>query len=262
MIETPERSILRRICCSVWTHPLARLLLGERMHPGGEETTAATVQALALEPGSVVLDVGCGAGFGLHSLADAGFAAVGLDLTPDAAKAASGAAPTVAGAAEALPLEEACFDGAIAECVLSLIPDKSAALGELHRVVRRSGRVALSDVTLDGTLPLPLDPLTSWSACVGGALETSGYVRLLRESGFGEVRTESLDCALTELLEQVRRRLVLAEMAVRAGRIDLKEMHPGLGPEMFARSRDVISLGIEAVRQAILGYKLFTATRI
>ena len=136
MIEAPEQAVLRRTCCSVWTHPLARLLLGERMHPGGERTTAATVDALALERGSLVLDLGCGDGLGVRSLAAAGMVPVGIDLSPDAAKVASEAGAAVVGAAENLPLRPASLDGAIAECVLSLVPDKAAALGELHRVLR------------------------------------------------------------------------------------------------------------------------------
>ena len=261
MIQAPSRTVLRHACCSVWAHPLARLLLGERMHPGGEDTTAATINTLGLHRGSVVLDVGCGGGLGMHSLTGEGLTAVGVDLSFDAAKAAAEVAPTVVGAAETLPLQDGCFDGVIAECVVSFIPDKEIAVRGLNRIVRSGGRLALTDVTLEGELPLPLDPLTSWSACVGGALESSGYVELLRGAGFGEVRTVSLDLELAALLSQVRRRLALAEMAARAGRIDLEAMHSGLGPEAFTRGRDLISLGIQAVEEGTLGYKLFSATR-
>ncbi len=261
MIEAPEKAVLRRTCCSVWSHPLAHLLLGERMHPGGERTTAATVEDLALARGSLVLDLGCGGGFGVRSLADAGMVPVGIDLAPDAVKVASETSVAAVGAAENLPLRPASLDGAIAECVLSLVPDKAAALGELHRVVRKGGRIALSDVTLEGELPLPLDPLVSWSACVGGALGSSGYESLLGEAGFGDPRSVSLDYELGGLLEQVRRRLALAEMVVRAGGIDLDALRPGLRPEALKVGRDLVSLGIEAVGDGVLGYKLFSATR-
>ncbi|MCA1701968.1 MAG: methyltransferase domain-containing protein, partial [Actinobacteria bacterium] len=196
-----------------------------------------------------------------RSLAGAGMVPVGIDLAPEAVRVASEAGVAAVGAAESLPLRPASLDGAIAECVLSLVPDKAAALGELHRVVREGGRIALSDVTLDGELPLPLDPLVSWSACVGGALGGWGYERLLGEAGFEDLTTVSLDHELGGLLEQVRRRLALAEMVVRAGGIDLDALRPGLRPEALKVGRDLISFGIEAIGDGVLGYKLFSATR-
>ena len=261
MIGAPGQREVRGACCSVWTHPLARVLLGDGLHPGGGETTATTVAALGLAPGSLVLDVGCGPGSGLRALSEAGLVGIGIDLAAEAAGAACEVGVAVVGAAENLPIPNECMDGAIAECVLSLVPDKAAAMGELQRVVRPGGRIAFSDVTLHGPLPLPLGPVATWSACVGGALGASGYEALLEDSGFQHVTTLTLDHDLTALLEQVRRRLAVAEMAVRAGRLDLASLHPGLGPEALAAVRGLLSLGLDAVAQGTLGYRLFTASR-
>lgn len=261
MIGTPGTRAVRQACCSAWTHPLTRLLLGERLHPGGAATTAATVAALGLPPGAVVLDVGCGPGLGLRALTQAGLVAVGIDAAIEAVVPASEAGVAVVGEAERLPLSPGCADGAMAECVLSLVTDKPAALRELRRVVRSRGRMALSDVTREGDLPLALDPVAAWSACVGGALAASSYVALLRDAGFVGVEVTRLDHELMALLEQVRRRLALAEMAVRAGRLDLDAVRPGLGPGAFPIARELLSLGVDAVERGILGYELFTATR-
>jgi arsenite methyltransferase len=111
--------------------------------------------ALGATPGERILDVGCGPGFyGAELLDEVGpdGKVVGLDSSPQmlavAARRCEGHANVEFLEAEAtsLPVEDAAFDAAVCVQVLEYVPDVSAALAELHRVLRPGGRVVVWDV--------------------------------------------------------------------------------------------------------------------
>jgi len=61
--------------------------------------------------------------------------------------------PKVANAYE-LPLPEDCLDSAVMICVLQEIPDRQRALGEVYRVLRPHGVLAVSEWAVDPDYPL------------------------------------------------------------------------------------------------------------
>jgi ubiquinone/menaquinone biosynthesis C-methylase UbiE len=61
--------------------------------------------------------------------------------------------PKVANAYE-LPLPEDCLDTVIVICALQEIPDRQRALGEVHRVLRPHGVLAVSEWAVDPDYPL------------------------------------------------------------------------------------------------------------
>jgi ubiquinone/menaquinone biosynthesis C-methylase UbiE len=121
------------------------------------ELAAAKRQLDALlraEPGSHVLDVGCGTGDDVRALAarvGPRGRVVGLDaseqLIARARPAGPGCAPVefVLGQAGALPFEDATFDVARSERVIQHVPDPAAAVAEMLRVVRPGGQVLVTD---------------------------------------------------------------------------------------------------------------------
>jgi SAM-dependent methyltransferase len=117
----------------------------------------AFVAELPLERGARAIDVGCGTGALTWVLAER--------LGPDAVAAVDPSEEYVAtcrarvpgadarvASAERLPFPDASFDAALAQLVLNLVPDRGAAAGELARVVRRGGVVAVSGWT-PGRMP-------------------------------------------------------------------------------------------------------------
>jgi SAM-dependent methyltransferase len=112
-----------------------------------------------LEPGEYVLDLGSGAGTDslvAAQMVGANGRVVGIDMTPEMlakARTAAGGMDAanvefVEGEAEHLPFPDESFDVVISNGVIDLIPDKDAVFSELHRVLRRGGRLQIADVTI------------------------------------------------------------------------------------------------------------------
>lgn len=121
---------------------LARRLLEAWQHP---------IDWLEIPAGGVALDVGCGPGSITASLARAVGAdglALGIDVSePMLARAVRVQAGSQVGFlradAQRLPLRDNTVDAVISIAVLQLIPDPAAALGEMARVLKPGGRIAL-----------------------------------------------------------------------------------------------------------------------
>jgi arsenite methyltransferase len=112
-----------------------------------------------IEPGSVVLDLGSGAGTDLLIAAQMTGAAgrvIGVDMTATMIERARQSATEMGltnvelheSLIEALPLDDASVDVVISNGVIDLVPDKDAVFDEIDRVLRPGGRLQLADVII------------------------------------------------------------------------------------------------------------------
>jgi arsenite methyltransferase len=112
-----------------------------------------------IEPGTVVLDLGCGAGTDLliaAQMTGPTGRVIGIDMTASMVdRARAGATEMALGNVElheslieALPIEDASVDVVISNGVIDLVPDKDAVLDEIDRVLRPGGRLQLADVII------------------------------------------------------------------------------------------------------------------
>jgi len=153
-----------------------------------------------IEPGDTVLDLGAGAGidaFIARTIVGDGGRVIGVDMTPEmvgrarknAAALGFGNVEFRLGEIEALPVEDATVDVVVSNCVLNLVPDKSAAFSEMLRVLKPGGHFCVSDIVVRGELPASVrKSATLYAGCVAGAIPEYTYVALLREAGFSGVR--------------------------------------------------------------------------
>jgi ubiquinone/menaquinone biosynthesis C-methylase UbiE len=116
------------------------------------------LESLDIQPGQVIIDVGCGPGIDLASLADAVGPAgtvIGIDADPamvEEARRRTKANPTIEvrpGDAHALDLPDAAVDRARVDRVLQHVEDPTRALVELRRVVRPGGLIGLAEPDWD-----------------------------------------------------------------------------------------------------------------
>ena len=112
-----------------------------------------------IEPGSVVVDLGCGAGTDLliaAQMTGPTGRVIGVDMTATMlARARQSATEMGLGNVElheslieALPLDDASVDVLISNGVIDLVPDKDAVLDEIDRVLRPGGRLQVADVVI------------------------------------------------------------------------------------------------------------------
>jgi arsenite methyltransferase len=161
----------------------------------------------ALKPGEVVLDLGSGAGLDVmlaaRKVGPTGLA-YGVDMTDEmlalarrnAEKAGATNVEFRKGHIEDIPLPDQTVDVIISNCVINLSPDKGQVLHEAYRVLRSGGRLAVSDVVVDGRLDdLPVSEeqirtALSWAGCIAGALTVDEYKELLAAAGFQEIQVD------------------------------------------------------------------------
>lgn len=149
-----------------------------------------------IKEGDIVLDLGSGAGF------DAFLAAkkvgksgkvIGVDMTEAMIKKAKANAiksdytnvEFKLGDIEDLPLEDNSVDVIISNCVINLATDKDKVFSESFRVLKKKGKMFVSDIVLLGELSEEQkNDKDLIAGCVGGALQRDNYLEKIKKAGF------------------------------------------------------------------------------
>jgi ubiquinone/menaquinone biosynthesis C-methylase UbiE len=262
--ETVKPENIKQCCARLYESDFARMLLGDSFHPGGVKLTERLGTLLGLTAQSRVLDIASGKGASALFLAERfGCEVLGIDYSGQnveqagAAAAAKGMNQRVSfgtGDAERLPVAGSSFDAVICECAFCTFPDKPAAAGEFARVLRGGGAVGLSDLTRGPVLPKELDGLLAWIACIADAQPVDRYAEYLRGAGFSVEAAEPHDEALLEMVNQIRMKLLGAEIMVGLKKLDL----PGID---LSEAKQMAQEATAAIRQGALGYAIVSGVK-
>lgn len=208
------------------------------LHPGGVEATANLLDRAEVGPETRLLDVGCGAGEALTVARERGADVLGIDHRPETQRA-------VRGDARAVPVAADSVDVVLTECVLCLT-DLDVALAEANRVLRNGGRLALSDMVVDGPKPAVSDQVAE-ALCLTGARSRERLRERLETAGF-------------DILDQRDHHDDLVAMGERAtNHVDYEALLGTMG-DRGERFRDDIDTLVTAVEAGRVSYVSIVAT--
>ena len=155
-----------------------------------------------LQPGEVVVDLGCGGGIDVvlaaRKVGENG-QVFGVDFTAPMIERAAEAVAQAGlqdravefrrASLESTTLADSCADVVISNCVINLCPDKDAVYQEAFRILKPGGRLAISDILSTEPIQAELQERfqSGWFGCMGGAIPEDEYWRTLKNAGFAEV---------------------------------------------------------------------------
>ena len=259
-----SQETVKQCCARLYESDFAKMLLGDSFHPGGLKLTERLGMLLGLTSQSRVLDIASGKGTSALFLGERfGCEVIGIDYSGQSVEQASAAAVKKGldqrvrfqmGDAERLPVADSSFDAIICECAFCTFPGKTAAANEFARVLRGGGQVGLSDLTRGPVLPKELDGLLAWIACIADAQPVDSYIQYLSTAGFRVEATELHDEALLEMVDQIRMKILGAEIMVGLKKLDL----PGAD---LSAAKQMAQAATTAIRQGTLGYAVVCGSK-
>ncbi|GMT42747.1 MAG: methyltransferase [bacterium] len=93
-------------------------------------------------------------------------------------------------------IPDGSVDLIVSNCVLNLVEDnqKPQLFREMFRVLKRGGRIAVSDIVSDEESPPHLkENQNLWSGCISGALQEYDFIQKLEECGFYGIAIDKYD---------------------------------------------------------------------
>lgn len=233
---------MQRLLSAAVENPWGALdtILDGPLHPGGRRATAELLDSAAVGSDTRLLDVGCGAGTALEQARGRGADAVGLDTDPGRS------GETIRGDLGRLPLAANSVDVVLAECVLCLADDLDAALTDTVRVLGPEGRLALSDVIVEGELPA-LPSVIERTLCLDGDRRPERLLGAVERAG------------LTVEARRYRSEDLLSMRDRVAASVDYERLLESMG-ERGERLLDGIDELEQAVEDGRIGYVSVVAT--
>jgi len=103
------------------------------------------------------------------------------------------------------------IDVVVSNCVLNLVKeeDKKQLFHEMFRVLRSGGRVAISDIVSDETIPEhQKNDAHLWSGCISGAFREDDFLKAFEEAGFYGITIVRRDATPWQVVEGIEYRSI------------------------------------------------------
>src|SRR5215203_6474549 len=155
-----------------------------------------------INAGDTVVDLGSGAGndaFIARRIVGEQGSVIGIDITEKMIALAKNNAVKLGyknvefrhGDIDSMPLVSNKADVVVSNCVLNLVPNKHKVFGEIFRVLKPGGHFSISDIVIEGELPLKWKEIAElYAGCVSGAIQKSEYLGIIEEAGFTNVTVQ------------------------------------------------------------------------
>lgn len=178
----------------------------------GEEVREAVLNAVHIGPSDTVLDVGAGTGFLTEAAAKIASKVIALDfsrgMSEEAiAKMGTGNVEFRIGNVESMPFQDSSVEAVVGNMVLHHCPNPKTAISEMSRVLKSSGRIAISDLQEHGYEWLRKEHADLW---LGFRMEN--VAAMMNEAGLENVKVETLSscCSSIEGEQRVKIPMFLA----------------------------------------------------
>ncbi|MDE1844128.1 MAG: arsenite methyltransferase [Thaumarchaeota archaeon] len=86
-----------------------------------------------------------------------------------------------------IPVDDNTVDAVISNCVINLTTDKTNAFREVHRILKKGGRMVISDLVTDKEIDQDQVNAEQWCSCIDGALTKENYIQSIKKAGFENV---------------------------------------------------------------------------
>ncbi len=156
-----------------------------------------------LKLGDVVVDFGCGGGIDVilaaHKVGPQG-RVVGVDSAHQMIERAKQAVAEAGlqdrniefrnAYLDQTKIPEGFADVVLSNCVINLCPDKEAVYEEAFRILKRGGRIAISDIVLTDKIDPGLQQRfqSAWAGCLGGSVPEEDYWETVSKAGFSTLQ--------------------------------------------------------------------------
>lgn len=166
-------------------------VLGETLRPGEFKLTQKAIELCDFTSQDKILDLGCGVGTTISFLYNQyNIKAVGIDASEkllSIAKENCECANFVKGSGEALPFADESFDCVITEYTLALTKNLNATIQEVNRVLKKNGRLVVTDVYSKSPSTLSGLEDHSLNSCMRGLHNLEELEQTIKNVGFKSI---------------------------------------------------------------------------
>lgn len=256
----------KRCCTDFYQTDLVRLLFGDSMHPGGLQLTKELGEKIRIKKENKVLDLACGLGttdiflakhFGCH--------VTGIDLAEkniqEAKKSSikqgiSNLVDFKVGDVENIIIDfrDEIYDCVVAECSFCLFQDKMKNSKETHRIMKKDGRIGISDIVVNSEIPLSIRDVLFRFVCILEANSTEEYKEYLLNAGFTNIQFYNKKQELLRLMDDIKKRIFAAELLKGLGKMEINFD--------FDKIKNTIKEVNECINSNIISYALITGDKI
>lgn len=219
------------------------------------------VAVASLKEGETVIDLGSGAGvdcfLAAKKVGQKG-KVIGIDMTPemlDKARenARNGNYENVEfrlGEIEHLPVADNTADVVISNCVINLTLNKKKVYEEAFRVLKRGGRIMVSDLVLKKELSATIREGVPSSSCIKNAILKDKYLETIEEVGFKDIRIlDEREYCSEELTDDPDVKVIVANRNTNTQELkstsELDEKSKGIAEEILAST---LSISVSATK--------------